>query len=208
MASLPARIRAIIARPPGLLDHENGRAAITQSEDHRVDLVHDPGRQPHTGLVEEQQLRAGHERPADRQHLLLSARERPGQRIAALAQNREDSIDLFKRLVAFGSRPREGTQTQIVLDGQRSEDLAALGHLGDAQPDARFRRRAVDARALERDDARAMSLQPRDSVEQGRFSGAVRPDQRHEFAFRDVDIYGMERLDRPVARNEAANLKH
>src|SRR5574341_2633439 len=40
------------------------------------DPAHDDGRQSKRRLVEEQQARPGHERPADRQHLLLSPRKR------------------------------------------------------------------------------------------------------------------------------------
>ena len=43
------------------------------------DLLGQHRREAHRGLVEQQQLRARHQRAADRQHLLLSARQRAGR---------------------------------------------------------------------------------------------------------------------------------
>ena len=49
------------------------------------DLLDQDRRQAHRRLVEQQQPRPGHQRPADRQHLLLAARQRAGLLRRALA---------------------------------------------------------------------------------------------------------------------------
>ena len=51
--------------------------------DDREDLLDEDGREAQRRLVEEQEARAGHQRPADGQHLLLAARQR-----AALLRHR------------------------------------------------------------------------------------------------------------------------
>ena len=49
------------------------------------DVLDELGRQAHRRLVQQQQLRPGHQRPADGQHLLLAAGQRAGQPAAHLA---------------------------------------------------------------------------------------------------------------------------
>jgi hypothetical protein len=46
---------------------------LVHLEDRLEDALDEDRREAHRGLVEEQELRAGHQRPADRQHLLLTA---------------------------------------------------------------------------------------------------------------------------------------
>src|SRR3712207_8657887 len=58
---------------------------LFRSDDHR--------RQAERGLVEEQQLRLGHERAADGEHLLLAA----GHRAALLARSEEHTSELQSR---------------------------------------------------------------------------------------------------------------
>ena len=55
------------------------------------DVAHDQRRQPEARLVEHQQARRGHQRPAQRQHLPLAARERVGTLRAAFGQARESA---------------------------------------------------------------------------------------------------------------------
>ena len=63
-------------------------SAITSRE-----LLDDPRREAERGLVEQQHARAGHQRAADREHLLLAAGEQAGALGPALAQDREQLVD-------------------------------------------------------------------------------------------------------------------
>ena len=58
-----------------------------------------PGRDAERGLVEHQQARRAHERAADRDHLLLAARQRADELAAAIAQHGEERVDALE---AFG----------------------------------------------------------------------------------------------------------
>ena len=73
-----------------LLDQEDGElVALVERADGGEDLLHHQRRQPERRLVEQQQPRPAHQRAADRQHLLLAARERAAALLPALAQARK-----------------------------------------------------------------------------------------------------------------------
>ncbi len=57
----------------------------------RANLLHDHRREPGRGLVEQQQLGLGHQRPADRAHLLLAA-DNAGK-LAALEEARKEIVN-------------------------------------------------------------------------------------------------------------------
>ena len=60
-----------------LLDDEDRRALRLDDRDGLVHLLDDDRRQPERDLVEQQQSRVGHQRPPDRERLLLATRQ-PG----------------------------------------------------------------------------------------------------------------------------------
>src|SRR5689334_21453005 len=62
-----------------LLDHEHGEPfALVQLADDAEDLRDEERREPERRLVEQQQPGAEHQRPREREHLLLAAAERAG----------------------------------------------------------------------------------------------------------------------------------
>ena len=65
--------------------------------DHLADLADHLRRQPERGLVEQQQLRAGHQPAADREHLLLAAGQQPGALVAPVGQDGEQVVDPLRR---------------------------------------------------------------------------------------------------------------
>ena len=72
-----------------LLDHQHGDAARGEAAHQREQLADHLGRKTGGGLVEHHEARLGHQRPRDRQHLPLAAREHPGLLRPALGQHRE-----------------------------------------------------------------------------------------------------------------------
>src|SRR6266851_3435283 len=58
-----------------LVDHQDGLALALEAPEARPDLLADQRCQAFGGLVEDQELGIGHQRAADRQHLLLAAGE-------------------------------------------------------------------------------------------------------------------------------------
>src|SRR6266498_507967 len=83
-----------------LLDDEHGEALLlVQLADDAKDLAHDHRGETQGGLVEEEQPGASHERPGERQHLLLAAGERPCLLVTPLLEPWEVAADA---LVAGG----------------------------------------------------------------------------------------------------------
>src|SRR5262245_59036011 len=87
----PAALEHVVAIcKPGehleVLIHQQDRlAAALELAQHFPNLAADDRGEPFGCLVEDQQLRVGHERTRDRQHLLLPARELAAHLLAALA---------------------------------------------------------------------------------------------------------------------------
>src|SRR5262245_32763618 len=80
--------------PPHVLLHEKERdALLAHASDRGEDLVHHQRRQALGRLVHQQELRLAYQRAADRQHLLLAARQRPAGLPPALGQTRKERVD-------------------------------------------------------------------------------------------------------------------
>ena len=76
-----------------LLHQQHRRALPVDLGDDLADLADDARREAERRLVEQQQLRAGHQRPADGQHLLLAAGQQAAALGAALLEDREQLED-------------------------------------------------------------------------------------------------------------------
>src|SRR5713226_2583098 len=161
-----------------LLHHQDAEATGVD----RLDLLEQPldelGGEAEGGLVHQQQPRLRHQRPSDRQHLLLAARERPGHLRPSLAQPREEREDLVElgrepRAVA----PREGSHLEVLVHGESGEELAAFGDPGDAELVDAVRGEPVDRPALELDGAGARLQEPEDGLDVS--LGDLEADARH-----------------------------
>src|SRR6185437_9082463 len=91
-----------------LLDQQDGKAFALELADRLPQALDDDRREPFGRLVHDQAVRIGHQAAADRQHLLLAARQRLGALRAALAQAREQRIDALQTpAVAVGVAQRD-----------------------------------------------------------------------------------------------------
>src|ERR1041385_6953166 len=74
-----ARVGSLQREVRVLLDDQDGQALVlVQLADDPEQLRDQDGREPERGLVEQQEPRPVHERPREREHLLLAAAQRPG----------------------------------------------------------------------------------------------------------------------------------
>jgi hypothetical protein len=97
-------------------------------------VLDDARAEPLRGLVEQEQIRLRHEAAAERQHLLLAARERPGELLCAILQHREEREHCLEALRAPGPRGRAvGAELEVVEHGQGREDAPAFGHVRDPE---------------------------------------------------------------------------
>ena len=169
-----------------------------------MSLDHERG-EPERDLVEQEQARRGHQRPADRDHLLLAAREPARLLLDALLQAREEVEDLCDRVVDARPAARRGADPEVLLDGELLEHVPALRHL------ARRRRATIasgrmplQARAAEPDLAVADRTvvdveQARDRPDRRRLAGAVRAEQR------DRAVLGHGEGDAPQRERDAVD---
>ena len=98
-----------------LLDQQHRDLALAaQRLQHLDHLVDDDRRQPFGRLIHDQEPGIEQQRAADRQHLLLAARELAAAVPAALGQAREKLIDARHRPRPLGARPLH--QAQMLVD--------------------------------------------------------------------------------------------
>jgi hypothetical protein len=88
-----------------------------------------------------------------------------------------------------------GPELEILLDGELGKDVRALGDVPDAPPLDGMRRQAVDLLAVEQDPAAMGMEKPEDGPQQGRFPGAVGPDDAGDRAASDPQIDPAEDVD-------------
>src|SRR4051812_16521035 len=119
-----------------LLDQQHRQGAALQLAQLVADALEDHRREALGGLVHDEQRRSGHERPGDREHLLLAARELPRVVRPALVQAREHLPDAVEvpRLAGAVAVPvalprRDG---QVVDDVERCEHAPPLRDVAEA----------------------------------------------------------------------------
>ena len=145
------------------------------------DLGDQQGRQSLRGLVDEQQAIVVQEGPADREHLLLPSRERPGRLLAALTQLGEQVVDeVVSRLsVPFG-------EAQVLVDRQRREDITILRDVPHTTADDPVRPGVLDVVSRELDRAPAFD-EPHEGSKGRRLADAVSAEQRRDAAVGHVE---------------------
>jgi hypothetical protein len=175
---------------------------------HLEDFLHHDRRESHRRFIEQQQLRFAHQRPADRQHLLLTTRERAGQLLCSLLEAREVPENLFEvaldlRLVVAGI----GTHAQVFEAAHAREDTPALGHQSNPFADQLvWRQTAVPCRDSGRCRRRDRASAPAPAG--AALAGTVGTDQRHHLAFIDMKGDAANGLDTTVGNAQSVNFKH
>ena len=172
-------------------------------------------REPERRLVEQQQARARHEGAADREHLLLAARQQARPLTRALGEHREQLVHPARAARAHRGRPRaEAARPQVLLDAHPGEDLPALGHGDDAAADDQRRVEPVDAVAVEGDLARGhrAPVQPegaRHRAQERGLARAVAAEHREHAVSGDGEGDVLQRADRAsVPHRQPADLEH
>jgi hypothetical protein len=101
------------------------------------------GARPSEGLVEHHELRCAHKAAADRQHLLLAARERPGRLARTLGEDGKQCHHPLQIAPPSVAGPRQHCpHGEILGDRQGGKQLATFRNLAnaavaaDAQPPA------------------------------------------------------------------------
>ena len=152
-----------------LLDQHDRRAFVRHHAAQGVhQLVDDDGCEAFQRLVQQQQLRIGHQRTGDGQHLLLTAGQLVAHVAAALGQPRKQIVHGLQCPAAG-----PGGDRQVLLQRQRGEYLALLRDPAEAQPCAPVRGGAGDVAALPDDAAAGEPGLPHDGEQQRAFADAI-----------------------------------
>ncbi len=170
-----------------LLD-EQDRLRLAHALERPRDLRDEERREALRRLVDEQDAVVVEQRPGDRDHLLLAARERPRALRRPLRELGEEVVDEVVPRRAVAHR-----EAEVLLDGEPGEDVAVLGHVADAAADDPVRRQPPDLLAGER-DAPLRRHEPHQRAQRRRLADAVPPEQRGDAARLDVERDALEHV--------------
>ena len=183
-----------------LFDQEDRQPLRVDLAQRAEDALHDDRRQTHRRLVKQQQARPGQQRAADREHLLLAARQVAGQAADALVQAREQRqhpLEIAGDGSAAGpvSRPAVGTELQVLAHRQGRQDGAAFCDLHQAAFDDLVRLQPGQIFALEAHPAGLRFDQARQRQQGRRFARSVRTDEGANLAGVDLEADALHGLD-------------
>src|SRR6266545_319067 len=91
--------------------------------------------------------------------------------------------------------PRERPHLEVLVHGERGEELAALGDPGDAEPVDAVRREPVDRPVLELDRARARLHEPEDRLDGAALPGAAGAEDGPDFPLGNLEADARHRGD-------------
>ena len=128
------RSAILVERIEMLVDQQDRLTFALEPREAGPDLGADQRRQAFGRLIENEQLRIGHQRAADREHLLLAAGELVAHVGAPLGKAREEFVDARQGPLGCAAARRR-RRDQILLDDQRRKHLPALRH----QPESALR---------------------------------------------------------------------
>src|SRR6266540_3995279 len=148
-----------------LLDEEQRRPGCDLGEGGE-ERPCDLRRQPERRLVEQQQPRPGHERTADRDHLLLAPRERPADPSPDRSEGREEVVDLVDAVAIRAAATGRGADEQVLVHAERREDAPAFRDVDEPAPRPALDAEPVAVQTVEADRA-AIRREPRDRAQGG-----------------------------------------
>jgi len=132
-------------------------------------------------------------------HLLLAARQRPGELVAALRQYRKQREDGRQQLRPAGTPAAGiGAHLQVLHDRHGGEHLAPFGDVGDAELRPCGRRHGEEIPTLVGDLPRDRRDRARNRLEERRLARAVGSDHGDELAAPDVERHLAQRLQSAI----------
>ena len=165
--------------------------------------------QAHGRFVQQQHLRPGHQCTANRQHLLLAARERPSNLLAALLQAWQPLEYGFIILVdAALIIPDIGAHLQVLLHRHPRKDPAPFRNLRQSETDDFMRVRCPQVLTAKGNLSRFCLDQPADGMQCRRLARAICTDQCDNLPFVYLKGDALDRMDRPIVDLQILHRKH
>ena len=190
-----------------LVDHQHRLPAALQHRQAVPDFLADQRREAFGGFVEDQQFRIGHQRAADRQHLLLAAGQRHAHVAAALGEPRKQRVDFLDGPGIGIAETVAGGGDEIFVHRQVRKDLAAFRHQADAEFCDLIRRQAAHFLAGEADRACAGRRHAHDGADGRGLAHAVAAHQGDHLARLDLQRQAEQHLAEAVAGLDAVDFE-
>src|SRR5262249_51422382 len=137
---------------------------------------------PQRRLVENEQLRLGHQPAADRKHLLLAARQRARKLSQPLCEARKDRPDALEVSGAPCPSAPEAAELEILAHREVGKNAPPFRHLDKAEFDHAHWACADNVLAVEPQVAGALRNDPRQHVVERRLARAVTAEQGYNLA--------------------------
>ena len=188
-----------------LLDEQDREPLALEILDDPADLADQEWRQALGGLVHQQELRVGHQRAGDGQHLLLATRQLARAVGAALAQARKEiqhALDRPGPTVALDGHH------QILHDRQRREDPAPLRHQTEPERHGPVRGPGGDVPVLEEDLPAPWPREADDGSDEGGLAHAVPAEDAHDLAALHAQGDALQHVAVAVVGVDVAHLEH
>src|SRR5215468_1810098 len=187
-----------------LLLHHDGRYPLLTDDlaQHNQELVDDDRRKALQWLVQQDNTRIDDECTANRQHLLLAAGELAAEIVAPLLEPREHAKHAFHR-----PRPRSRNGGEVLLDGERAEDVALLRRPADTRSYPSLWPLARDIPAIETDATGLVRSKANNGIDQRRLAGAIAAKQRQRLAVRYTEADIGQHHGLAIARPQALYLE-
>ena len=167
-----------------LLDQQDGEPVPIEPADQGEHLLDQDRREAERRLVQDQELGLAHQAAADRQHLLLAARQRAGGLDEPLAEPWKDRQYVVEVLRPRGAAAAVAAELEILAHREVGEHAAPFRHLHQPGLDDAHGGCARDVGAVEADRAAERPVEAGNVVVEGRLAGAVAAQQRHDLARR------------------------
>ena len=183
-------------------DHHGDARAVDAAHD-LGNVDDDLGREPKRWFVEQQDPGSAHQRPADCDHLLFTARQTARQLRTPFMHAREIFVDTFQ-VFGEGLARASGVRTepQVLVDGQVGEQPAAFRHKGDALRNHLVGGFTSDVLAVVNDLAAAGRNQARQASQRRRLSCAVCAENAGDGPLFEGEVHLVHGHDGPIVNRE------
>src|SRR5437899_7790392 len=184
-----ARDRRVI-----LVDDQGGDAMLPNVVDDAPDLGRDKRCEALGRLVQDHEIRIGHQRAADREHLLLAARKLPATVAETLGEPRKRGEHALERPVAATIRTGASRHDEILAHREIRKNAAPLRHVGDAATGDEMRLGARHWRAANVNIARAGFDDPEHAANQRALAYPVAPHEPDRLAAADAEVDAVQNV--------------